>query len=172
MKKLFIPLTILSVVMQAVYADGINLNKYYVAKCEDYSGTWEGVVTDPTDLFANGGPWPVTVVLSVKGNEIMGQSSAFSYAGKQGKFDSRMIRARCSNGQLSDIFWGKLDACGSLSQTGTLVSKNMLVMQLNYENAMINADMLAFLQRKSDQYYIPKSENMRPYDPKRVESCH
>ena len=41
----------------------IQLNKYYAATCANYTGTWRGFFTDPTDLFGNGGPWPVSVSL-------------------------------------------------------------------------------------------------------------
>lgn len=157
---------------QNALAQGIHIKKYYRSSCEDYAGTWEGVITDPTDLFADGGPWPVTVVLASAHGEIVGESSAMKYADGKSTFASRMIRARCSKGQLKDIYWGPLDSCGSLSQNGELVSKNMLVLQLNYENAMIGAEMYAFLQRKSNSYFVTRVRNLKPYDPKAVQSCH
>ena len=162
---------LLAIVMQTATAEGIQLKKYYRATCDDYTGTWEGVITDPTDLFGDGGPWPVTMRFTAKDGEVIGESTAIEYAGGKGKFARRLIRAHCSNGQLQDIYWGKLSGCGSLSQNGELVSKNMLVLQLNFESAMIGANLYAFLERKNNTRFIAHKD-IQPYDPKAVQSCH
>lgn len=150
----------------------ITLSAYYQAACDDYTGTWEGFMSDPTDLFGNGGPWPVTIGMYYQAGRITGKTSTVSYAGKSGSIETKPLWAQCQNGVLKNIFWGKKSACGSFSQDGELVSKNVLVLRLNYENAMNGTNFLVFLQRKNNQYNgkIPAKQSDWVMD--QVESCH
>lgn len=150
----------------------IALNKYYQADCQAYTGTWQGFVTDPTDLVGNGGPWSVTVSILQQNGRVWGRTTAFNGAAKKATFKNNEIWARCTNGQLQDIYWGKLGGCGGLSQQGMLVSKNVLVMQINWENAMNGSNLLLFLERKNNLSPYSEPSHMNAYDPAKVQSCH
>lgn len=161
--------------LQSAYASDTNtiqLNKYYAASCQDYTGTWQGWITDPTDLFANGGPWPLTVSLYNKNDRMVGQTSLVKYSNNGGEISKRQIWAECKNGVLADIFWGNKGACGSYSQQGLLVSKNVLVLQLNYENSMNGTSFLVFLSRKNNTYSYPVPKNTNDLTPGAIQSCH
>lgn len=173
MKKMLLVVMLFSVMTCAMASEqSIMLSKYYRASCDDYTGTWQGFVTDPTDLIGNGGPWPITVSLHQENGHLWGRTTAFNGKGEKAMFKPNEIWARCTDGKLSDIFWGKLTSCGGLSTVGTIVSKNVLVMQLNWENAMTGANLLLFLQRKNklSPYYEPT--HVQAFDPAKVESCH
>lgn len=162
---------------QAVHASENNqmvvtLNKYYAATCQDYSGTWHGIITDPGNLFADGGPWPVTISLHNKDGYIIGQSSMIQYTHNGGEISKRQIWAECKNGVLDNIFWGNKGACGSVSHQGLLVSKNVLVMQLNYENSMTGTNFLVFLSRKNSAYPYSIPKNIHDFEPGPIKSCH
>ncbi|VVC75634.1 hypothetical protein AQUSIP_09240 [Aquicella siphonis] len=150
----------------------ITLPAYYQAACGDYTGTWQGFMTDPADLFGNGGPWPVTISLYHQDGRIAGSSSAVSYAADSGTIEGKRIWAQCQNGVLKNIFWGKKNACGSFSQDGALVSKNALVLRLNYENAMTGTNFLLFLQRKNNHYDGPVPAQKSDWILDHVNSCH
>ncbi len=153
-------------------AESIQLNKYFQADCQSYNGTWQGFVTDPTDLIGNGGPWPVTVSLSADNGQIWGRTTAFSGSGNKATFKSNEIWARCKDGRLQDIYWGKKGDCGGLSQQGVLVSKNVLVIQINWENAMNGSNLLLFLQRKNNLSPYAEPSHVNSYDPAKVQTCH
>lgn len=150
----------------------VSLNKYYAASCQDYTGTWHGFITDPSSLFSDGGPWPVTISLYNKDDHLIGQSSMIQYTNNGGEISKRQLWAECKNGVLDNIFWGNKGACGSYSHQGLLVSKNVLVMQLNYESSMTGTNFLVFLSRKNNAYpyTIPKSAN--DLVPGTIKSCH
>lgn len=150
----------------------LSLDKYFQGTCQDYSGTWQGFMTDPTDLFDNGGPWPVTVSLYQLNGKIWGRTSAVKLTGKRAIFKSNEIWARCNDGKLQDIFWGANNSCGTLSQQGGLISKNVLALRLNWENAMNSASLLLFLQRKNNLTPYYESSHMNAYDPAGVKTCH
>ncbi len=149
----------------------LSLEKYYQANCQDVTGTWQGFMTDPTDLFGNGGPWAITVSLYQQNGKIWGRTSEVKEK-KHVIFNSNEIWARCDQGKLQDIFWGKINSCGALSQQGGLISKNVLALRLNWENAMNSAPLYLFLQRKNNlsPYYEP--DHMNAYDPAKVKTCH
>lgn len=150
----------------------IELNKYFQASCVDYTGTWEGFFTDPTDLFGNGGPWPVHVSLYNSGNNIIGQADASKAPSFVSKALTGSVWARCLDGQLSNIFLGNKNHCGAFSQTGLLVSKNVLIMQINYQNAMSDAPFLLFLKRINDNYSGTVPQNVNDMQLGSVHSCH
>lgn len=144
----------------------ITINKYYAAKCNDYTGTWTGMSTDPTDLFANGGPWPVTVNLSYLDGHIVGTN-----VGSPTK--NTHIWAQCENGVLFNIFWAnKKTDCGDFSQSGMLISKNVMLISLQYENAMNGANFITVLQRAKTISPMPAPKTSDFLDPKSVQSCH
>jgi hypothetical protein len=143
----------------------ITLAKYYRATCQDYTGTWQGFMTDPQELFADGGPWPVTLSLFNHGQYIIGQGGGAPVGIKK-------IWAQCKDGVLSNIFWGEKGACGGFSQQGLLVSKNVLVLELNYESAMIGTKFLLFLKRKNSVYSYQVPTKEKDYQLEKVKSCH
>lgn len=150
----------------------IQLNKYYQAKCPNYIGTWQGFFTDPTDLFGNGGPWPVKVSIYNKENKIIGKVSAKNAPNYVAGAMHGTLWADCQDGQLNNIFLGKPNQCGSYSQTGLLVSKNVLILQINYENAMNNAPFLLFLKRVSDHYSGKIPATLKSMTISKPISCH
>lgn len=143
----------------------INLPAYSQATCEGYTGTWRGFMTDPSNLFADGGPWPVTVQLYYHNGYIIGTTNS-------NPTNNSRIWAQCNNGVLSNIFWGEKGQCGSFSQQGLLVSQNALVLQLPYENAMNGAQFLTFLQRQNSKYHLPLPSNEASYALGSVQTCH
>jgi hypothetical protein len=149
----------------------IKLDKYYQATCPLYTGTWTGFITNPTNLFGNGGPWPITINLYSNGNHIVGRSSAVDY-GKGGNIPSKPIWAQCQNGILSNIFWGEKGSCGRFSQQGLLVSQNVLILQFNWENAMSGTSFLSFLERKNNSYSDPVPEKKNDFILGGITSCH
>lgn len=171
--KLFYYAVLLMLCTPALAGEQIlSLDKYYQGTCQDYSGTWQGFMTDPTDLFDNGGPWPVTVSLYQQNGKVWGRTSAVKLKGKRVIFKSNEIWARCSNGKLQDIFWGAKNSCGALSQQGGLISKNVLALKLNWENAMNGASLLLFLQRKNNLTPYDESSHVNAYDPAVIKTCH
>lgn len=149
----------------------LTLNKYYQADCKDFTGTWQGFMTDPTDLFGNGGPWPVTVSLYQQNGKVWGRTTEVKEKNHM-IFKANEIWARCSDGKLTDVFWGLKNSCGALSQQGGLVSKNVLALQLNWENAMNGASLVVFLQRKDNLSPYFEPAHMSSYEPGKVTSCH
>lgn len=105
------------------------------------------MIADPTDLFGDGGPWPVTIHLKTLGSKVTGETGAFMYAGKGGVMSKRIIHADCEKGVLKNICWGTKKTCDDYSQEGILASKNMLVLKLNYSNAMTGATFVAIASR-------------------------
>lgn len=150
----------------------LSLSTYPAADCKDYTGTWQGTLTDVSGLFGDGGPWPVTVSLYQHNGYLWGRTTDIKGAGKQAALAAHEIWARCQDGILHDIFWGKQNQCGALSQQGALLTKNLLVMKANWENAMTNASFLLLLQRKNNKppYYEP--EHVASYRPADIKSCH
>jgi hypothetical protein len=147
-------ISLLLVFYPACYAaesQSLILSKYYQATCEDYTGTWQGMITDPTDLYGNGGPWSIQLSLSFQDGHITGRSAAIQYANSS-SIPAKQIWAQCRKGVLSGLQWGKRVSSRQHNQSGLLVSKHVLVLQLRTENAMMNAEMLLFLQRKSSPH--------------------
>ncbi len=147
----------------------IQLSKYYQASCTSYTGTWRGFFTDPTDLFGNGGPWPVEISLYNSGTNIVGKVSDDKAPSYVSKSMQGTLWAQCHHGQLSNIFLGNEKQCGSFSQTGLLVSKNVLILQIKYENAMNGAPFLLVLKRINNHYAGDIPQNMQMDS---VQSCH
>jgi hypothetical protein len=143
----------------------MTMPSYFQATCQDYTGTWQGFMTDPSQLFADGGPWPVTVDLYQHEGIIIGQTS------KTKVVQRKRLWAQCKDGILSHLFWGDKGQCGDFSKQGLLVSKNVLVLSLHYENAMNGTDFLVFLQRKNNTYSHVKPRNSELALGK-VKSCH
>lgn len=147
----------------------IQLSKYYAATCSDYTGTWRGFFTNPTDLFGNGGPWPVTVSLYNKGANVVGRVSSRKAPGYVSGTMQGMIWSKCNTGQLSNIFMGKPNQCGAYSQTGLLISKNVLVLEIHYQNAMNDAPFFLFLKRINNKFQGKLPKNLNIAAPK---TCH
>lgn len=145
---------------------------YSNAACQDYTGTWRGFITDPTDLFGNGGAWPITISLYQTEGHLIGQSTAVRYADKNGSLPVKKIWADCKDGVLSQIVWGEKGECGGFSQQGMLVSRNVLMLQLNWESAMAGTTFIAFLQRENAKYpyKIPSGKDAFVYGKR--ETCH
>jgi len=170
--KLFWCTILLALTSTAFASEHImTLDKYYQAECEDYTGTWQGFITDRTDLFDDGGPWPITLKLYQQNGIIWGRTSEVK-SKKHVTFASNEFWAQCKNGKLQNIFWGKKNSCGALSQQGGLISRNVLALQLNWENAMTGAELLVFLQRKNNLAPYYESSHLISYDPSAVKTCH
>jgi len=140
---------------------------YLDAQCSDYTGTWEGFATDPSELFKDGGPWPVRLHLFNKGKRIIGRSVEIKDV-----IDEREIWANCHRGVLKNIFWGKKGSCGAYSQEGLLVSKNMMILKLHYENAMAGTDMMLILTRKSNNYPYSVPKEDQDFVLGKIRTCH
>lgn len=172
MKLIYALLMSLLVISSCFAADAVQLNKYYRANCEDYTGTWQGFVTDPTDLYGNGGPWPVKISLYYADGYVVGKTSPIHYVKKRGVMPVKSIWAVCQNGALSQLFWGEKQACGSYSEEGVLISKNVLVLKLNVENAMAGATLNLFLKRQNKQYLFTKPQTKSEMMLGEIKSCH
>lgn len=169
--KMMIVMAGFSTTLQATNVNEIALPKYTGANCQDYTGTWEGFITDPSDLFAKGGPWPVIISLYHKNGYIIGRVNKIRTSSHDG-IEARQIWASCKDGVLSEIFWGNRGTCGSVSQEGMQVSKNVVVLKLHWENAMANADFLTFLKRKNNLYPYPVPQKLHEYSIENIKTCH
>lgn len=144
----------------------MTLQKYYGAQCKDYAGIWQGIITDPSDLFSPGGPWPMTVAFYYRNGDIVGNSQGSPVTNTH-------IWARCKKGLLWNIFWAKHKTdCGAFSQQGLLISKNVMLLTLHYENAMNGANFIAILQRKNVSYANPAPNTAAFLSPQAIQSCH
>lgn len=162
-----IPLIVIVFFAAAVSAQvpaQVLLSKYYAAKCEDYTGTWQGFMTDPQDLFDEGGPWKTKVSLFHKDGFIIGELVSQNKKTK--------LWAKCHEGILSDIFYGNKNQCGHFSQQGLLFSKNAIVLKLNYENAMNGTEFVVFLERINRHYALAKPKQLSEYALGEIVSCH
>lgn len=174
MKKvnLVITLIFLFFLTNIASAGSISLQRYFNASCQDYTGTWNGFITDPTDLFGNGGAWPVTVYLYEKNGHIIGRSDSVTYGKKEGVITAKKIWANCSDGNLSQIIWGEKGECGGVSQQGMLVSKNTMILQLDWESAMTGTTFVAFLQRVNTKYPYATPTKEEDFLYGKRETCH
>lgn len=172
MKKFFI-LTLLLIVNSAlVYADSNSQNliipKYFQANCQAYTGTWEGYYTDPTDLFGNGETWQTKINLYAHGNQIIGNVQG--YASEHQKVYK--LWATCKDGMLTSIYINNDKPCGGTSKQGSLVSKNVLIMNMHYENAMNGTEFLAIVKRVNDKYSYPIPTDTNAFVMPKVQTCH
>lgn len=163
---------ILAILGYAATPATMTVPGYFNAACQDYTGTWRGFITDQTDLFGNGGAWPITVSLYQKDGHIIGRSSAIKYAKRDSVLLAKKIWADCKDGMLSQIIWGEKGECGSVSQQGMLVSRNVLLLQLNWESAMNSAKFVAFLQRVNSNYSYTVPTNKDAFIYGKRKSCH
>jgi len=171
-KLAFITLLLPTLVFAAsttVPDQSVQLEKYYASACANYTGTWHGFFTDPTDLFGNGGPWPVTLSFINKGDKVAGWVSSKKAPGYVSGTMEGMIWANCSKGQLSNIFMGKPKQCGVYSQSGLLVSKDVMILKINYQNSMTGAPFYLFLKRVNNKFQgkLPKTMSIAA-----PETCH
>jgi len=144
----------------------LTLSKYYHASCEAITGTWQGIYTDPTDLYGNGEPWPIRVNLYYQNGRIIGQANNIPPS------RNSKIWAQCAQGTLQNIFMGNPGQCGAYSKGGELVSKNILVLYLHTENAMNGTDFLAFLKRVNNSYPYSIPSDPAAFEPGQITSCH
>lgn len=172
MKKIIILSLVLITASVTVYADSNTQNliipKYYQASCQAYTGTWQGFYTDPTDLFGNGGPWPTKVSLYARGNQIIGNVQGYATDNKK----TYKLWATCNNGMLSNIFIDTAKQCGGASKQGSLVSKNVLIMNMHYENATTGTEFLTVLQRINNKYSYPIPTQVSAFGMPKIQSCH
>lgn len=166
-----------SLMIHAAYALDVkpsvmNINQYYDARCQSYTGTWQGFMTDPSNLYGDGGPWPVTVSLYNRNDRMIGETSRIQYTHNGGVIEPRQIWARCKNGVLDDIYWGSKDGCGDFSHQGLLVSKNVLILQLNHQSNMNEANFYLFLTRRNASYPHKIPEKYADLLPGDIKSCH
>lgn len=152
-------------------SNGITLPSYYQASCDAYAGTWQGFITDPSDLYGSGGPWPITVSLAYKNGRVIGVTTPIKYA-TNANIPSKKVWAQCQNGQLSHLFWGEKGACGRFSEEGALVSKNALVLRLDQEGAMSGTQFMVFLQRKNAKFTGVMPAQASDWIVDKVSSCH
>jgi hypothetical protein len=157
-----------------VPSGSITLAKYYRATCDDYTGEWQGMMTDPQNLFTQGNPWPITIYIHQQAKYLTAKNLPVKDRKGNIVFNSQAIYARCEQGVLKDIFWDNNRHCGSLSQQGLLVSQGVLVMILNWENAMTGTQLIVLLEKKSAD--IPNS--LKKQNPERqfklnaIKTCH
>jgi len=132
----------------------ITIPLYYQATCNALTGTWQGFMVNPTDLVPS--KKSVTIQLIAKNNRIIG------------KYNNQYLYAVCNKGQLSKIFTGP-KKCGRFSNLGGLVANNALVLQVNEQNAMMDWNLLFFLQRVSDNTNFKLPQNITI---DAVQTCH
>lgn len=172
MKKFKILALFLIGITASVYADTNTQNliipKYFQASCQAYTGTWQGFYTDPTDLFGNGGPWPTKISLFVQGNQVIGMVQGYAADNKK----VQKLWATCNNGMLSNILVGTSNHCGGTSKQGALVSKNMIIMDMHYENAMTGTEFLTVLKRVNDAYPYPVPTQANAFVMPKIQTCH
>lgn len=173
MKKFIFSLILLSLPMSllANTQSSIKLQKYFQANCQHYSGTWQGFFTNPSDLFGNGGPWQISLSLVTNGNKIYGTFNEKNLPSYLKSALKGHLYANCDNGILKNIFVGETNQCGAVSQKGLLVAKNVLVLQTDYQNAMMDAPLVFFLKRSTEQNTVtfPKNPQWQWPSPK---TCH
>jgi hypothetical protein len=149
-------------------ADTILLTPYYKAHCADYTGTWQGFFTDPTDLYGNGNAWPITLHLYAAQDRVIGKIAAPNTPAA-----NKHLWALCKAGILKDIFFAKnKTACGAFSQQGFLVGSNALVLQLHTENAMNGTDFWAFLHRIDRHPALATPPSVSAMAVAQVTTCH
>lgn len=163
---------IMAILGYAATPASMTLPVYFDANCQDYTGTWQGFVTDPSDLFGNGGAWPITISLYQQNGHVIGQSTAVTYAKKDGVIPSKKLWADCKKGVLSQIVWGEKGECGAVTQQGMLISRHVLMLQLGWESAMNGATLVAFLQRVNSTYPFAVPTNKDAFVYGKRESCH
>ena len=142
----------------------INIKQYYDANCSRLTGTWSGVYTDPTNLFGDGGPWPITISMTTKDNNIIGTIKT------PGPLNGdSQLWGTCVRGRLTKIFAGSTNQCGDYAPDGVLISQNMIIMSIPYENAMTGTNFIVTLQRKNNSFTgeIPAVPKLSPR-----QTCH
>ncbi len=166
MKKLFTLILFFTTTMSfaATNQPIIPLKKYYAAACKDYTGTWQGQAYDTSDLMGNGGPWPVTVNLYNEGDKIIGTVSS------QRTELNGSLWAKCENGIISNLFVGKANQCGDYAGPSAKVSKNLLILQQHWENAMTGTDFISTLNKVNDHF--SGDQSLLKSFPENVKSCH
>ena len=138
-KKLMLVVLLLTFILP-IYAAKYSLAipRYYDASCNDITGVWQGFMADPTDLFYDGGPWPITINFHYKNGKIIGQTSSNKVWKKQ------KIWADCRDGVITKLFAGKHR---NYAPNGLLVAKHSLVLYLPFRGAMTGTDFLVFLKK-------------------------
>jgi hypothetical protein len=172
MKKLLLALFFSMFITTSYAAQLITLPAYFAASCDDYTGSWEGTLTDLNGLFNNDGPWPITVNLHASGNKVWGRTSEIIGKDKKQIFPATEIWAQVDRQKLVDIFWGKQNQCGMLSQQGALVSKNLLLITINWESPMTGTTLLMILQRKNNLSPYYETEHINSFNTATIQSCH
>jgi hypothetical protein len=156
---------------QADTVSQVSFKQYFNATCDQYTGTWQGFITDPTDLFGNGEAWPVTVYLYVKEGQLVGKTSTITSKGNTIQ-STKKLWADCKSGVLTQIIWGEKGECGGVSNQGMLVAKDVLLLQLAWENAMNGTTFYTFLHRQNNQYPFAPPANKAAYHFGDRNTCH
>lgn len=125
----------------------IVIAKYYAAKCTNINGEWHGFFVDPTDLFGDGGPWPISADISCHNGRVNGvlnasQAPVYVRAAASGE-----LQATCASGLITGVTLGKHIVHRSIVPNSMLISKNVLLLYVPYENAMIGTNFLLILKR-------------------------
>lgn len=166
MKQLLITLGI-SLICIVSYA-----NNY----CPNLGGTWAGTYQDPTHLFANG-KYPIKLKLIYNNGQLLGytETSKDQMAVGYGVIP-HLLWANCKNSVISNLTLLPAGfSCGDAEKKYDLVkSKNQLTLTLHWENAMIDADLIASLHRVKDNdklngTFIQHAQNDFH---KKIPTCH
>lgn len=156
-------------------ATPISIPIYYAAHCTDLQGTWRGFFVDPNDLFGSGQHWPITLSLAVRGSKVIGRiiNLAEPLKGIDPQLPPKTflpVWASCSHGQLTHLVLGH-NSCGVYGTPSGLVAKNLLLMYLPYQNAMIGTQFLTILQRVNHHYPYPLPKEATDWIIPNLQSC-
>lgn len=153
-----------SAISFAAGQNAITFNKYENATCQNYTGTWTGLIVAPKGAKS----WPAAVSLYSTNSKIIGNIDASLELEKPHK----KIWADCKNGKLANIFWGDKGECGGYSQEAFLIDQNTLILKLHYETKNEDTYFLVFLNKKNANYSLPIPTNAKDLEPGIVKTCH
>lgn len=129
--------------------DVMQIKPYYADSCKNLSGVWQGNAYDPTGLFGDGGPWPLTLNVSVKQNDLYGEIKGVKNTSVKNALTGR-IWATCADNAITNlIHMTENNSCGASSPVGVLATPSLLLLYVHWENAMNGTDFLLVLHKKS-----------------------
>ncbi len=169
---LFLIYSMIPLIASAAASAAMTIKPAYNASCADLTGTWQGSFIDPTELFGNGGPWPIKFNLYNRGDTVIGQVDASQAPAYVKHSASGQFFAQCQQATLSKIFLKNKNHCGHFATQGALAGKNMLIFYLPYENAMNATDFLVVLTRSNNSYTGKIPKNVVSMQIPNIQTCH
>jgi hypothetical protein len=124
---------------------GLQIEKYYASSCKQLAGSWHGFFVDQTDLFGSGGPWPITMSLQCRQGKLSGRINDNDTPAYVRGTIGGAVRGICKRGEITEFIMHKHK--DGLKSSGALVARNLLIIKLPWQGAMISAKFLLVLKR-------------------------